>query len=69
MCLRVRLWLSDLYVEWYLRSYLKQGYEMEFDPEIVFNQLIQCDVSSRNKTNIVLIYTWEDPFKMTLYMR
>ena len=41
LCLRVRLWLNDLYVEWYIRTVLKQGYEMEMDPEVVFNKLIQ----------------------------
>lgn len=39
--LRFRLWLNDLYVEYYFRHYLQYGYEMEFDPNVIFDKLIK----------------------------
>lgn len=39
--LRFRLWLNDLYVEYYIRHFLQNDYEMEFDPEVVFEKLLK----------------------------
>ena len=46
--LRFKLWLSDLYIEYYIRHFLNNEYEMEYDPEVVFEELItnKCDVYS-----------------------
>ena len=41
--LRLQLWLNDLYIEYYVRNYLKGSYEMEFDPEVVFNSLLKTN--------------------------
>ena len=41
--LRFQLWLNDLYIEYYVRKVLKGGYEMEIDPEVIFNSLVKTD--------------------------
>lgn len=39
--LQFRLWLNDLYIQFYFRYYLRNGYEMEFDPDLIFEQLVR----------------------------
>ena len=44
--LRFRLWLNDVYIEYYIRHFMKNDYEMEYDPEVVFQELIKTNTSS-----------------------
>lgn len=53
--LRFKLWLGDLYIDYYIRHFLNDEYRMEHDPDVIFDELItnNCSVYFINTIQFV----------------